>query len=942
MIKKSAFKIWNFLKEEYEGNEKIKGMQVINLIREFEMVKMKDSETIKEYSNRLLTIVNKVLAIITERFEATISTLKNTKDITKASRKDITKVNLQQRNVAKPADHEEELFVETCFAENDSSNNWLVDSVCTNHVIFDRGLFKELDTSFNFEVKTDNGEYITVKGKGIMTDVEEERKVYIVYMGSLPEGEYAARSHHINLLQAIGHTDKRAENIIIRSYTRSFNGFAAKLTPQEASKLKRMTLVVSIFQSQKLQILTTRSWDYMGFSLEIPRNPKIESDIIIGHIDTGILPDMESLSDHGLSDVPLKWKGVCIGGKNFTCNKKLIGARYYSGDSIVDTLNHGTHTASTAVGRVVRNANFFGIANGTARGGVPSSRIATYKVCNDRGCDGKDVLAAFDDAIADNVDIINLSLGNSFPVTFNEDANVIGSFHAMEKGILTVQAAGNSGNTGLFTVSSVAPWVFTIASSTTDRKIINKLILGNERTFIVSSTAVNPFSTGSDNKMLVYGRGITNHCNESSAMQCMEDCIDPSLVKGKIMLCDVDSSMSRVVLFAKNSSASGVILRKGQINKDDSELAVHPAAFLKDSDYNYVKSYLNSTTFAYARILKSETIRYDAPIVASDSSRGPNVIFPGIFKPDITAPGVNILAESPTLENFGSLGAKYNIESGTSMACPHVTGAAAYVKSKHPNWSISAIKSSLMTTAWSMSTKYNTDAELGYGSGHVDPVKAEHPGLVYETFIDEYITMFCSLGSDGEKFLKILGKRRKCTKENTISPKDVNYPAMTASVNNNSHFTIQFVRVVTNVGLANSTYHAHINTGDNTIHVTVEPSIISFVNLNERKKFVVTISGQWLNQNYISSSLVWFDDKDTDPCFLLLQDMLVFPQRKTNLDVDLRSYRYPAKSASAYPYKTNFASFSYSRPISSELDKSDFPQEHDKDEDLVDMFFCLD
>ncbi|KAF2295071.1 hypothetical protein GH714_031340 [Hevea brasiliensis] len=99
MSLKTAFDIWNYLKKEYEGNEKIKGMQVLNLVREFEIQKMKESETIKEYSDRLLNIVNKVrlfgtefadtrivqkiLVTVPERFEATISSLENTKDLSK-------------------------------------------------------------------------------------------------------------------------------------------------------------------------------------------------------------------------------------------------------------------------------------------------------------------------------------------------------------------------------------------------------------------------------------------------------------------------------------------------------------------------------------------------------------------------------------------------------------------------------------------------------------------------------------------------------------------------------------------------------------------------------------------------------------------------------------------------------------------------------------------
>jgi hypothetical protein len=68
------------------------------------------------------------------------------------------------------------------------------------------------------------------------------------------------------------------------------------------------------------------------------------------------------------------------------------------------------------------------------------------KICKaDGSCNAKDVLAAFDDAIADGVDIITLSLGSEIIYEFLKDPIAIGSFHAMEKGILTVQAAGNNG-----------------------------------------------------------------------------------------------------------------------------------------------------------------------------------------------------------------------------------------------------------------------------------------------------------------------------------------------------------------------------------------------------------------------------------------------------------------------------------------------------------------
>ena len=173
---------------------------------------------------------------------------------------------------------------------------------------------------------------------------------------------------------------------------------------------------------------------------------------------------------------------------NCTFCSKLIGARHYTTNgstSARDELGHGTHTASTAAGNNVAEASFFGMAKGIARGGVPSARIAAYKVCgSSNGCKDQHILAAFDDAIADGVDIITISI-SGITRPFESDSIAIGSFHALEKGILTVQSAGNAGPS-FFSVSSVAPWLFSIAASSIDRKFSNKVVLANGKTFIVS------------------------------------------------------------------------------------------------------------------------------------------------------------------------------------------------------------------------------------------------------------------------------------------------------------------------------------------------------------------------------------------------------------------------------------------------------------------------
>ncbi|KAL0446954.1 UNVERIFIED_CONTAM: Subtilisin-like protease SBT4.4 [Sesamum latifolium] len=522
---------------------------------------------------------------------------------------------------------------------------------------------------------------------------------------------------------------------------------------------------------------------------------------------------------------------------------KIIGARWYTplDASVKDGSGHGTICASIAAGNHVNNASFYGIAQGTARGGVPAARIAAYKVCGGIGCQSVDILSAFNDAIADGVDIISLSLGGG-------------------KGILTVNAGGNSGHGSgrKSRTASVAPWLFSVAASTTDRRIVTKVALGNGATII--GKGVNSFKPNSKKFTLIHGKNATtSKCTEKEAKSCEDWCLNSRLVKGKILICE-DAHRQRQ---AMDAGAYGVI---EMADEEFSSVTALPASDLSPLSISQIQDYAKNTKMAVANILTSESTKQsDAPIVATFSSRGPNLLIPEIMKPDVTAPGVEILAayspkESPSNYHFDDRSVKYTIVSGTSMACPHVAGAAAYVKSMHPNWSPSAIKSALMTTAIPMSSGRGKHTEFSYGAGHINPVKAANPGLVYETIEEEYVKLLCYKGYSEPTIRKLFGnKRSNCSslKHRKWSPKDLNYPAMASLVRRYVSFTVIFSRTVTNVGGAISTYRANIS-APSGLKVIVQPQELSLKKLNEKKSFVVKVVGK-VAVRVLSASLVWND-----------------------------------------------------------------------------------
>ncbi|KAL6594952.1 hypothetical protein ACP70R_048055 [Stipagrostis hirtigluma subsp. patula] len=706
------------------------------------------------------------------------------------------------------------------------------------------------------------------------------KKVYIVFtarqsataeMSESDAGATIKSFHHGLLSDALDSSShSSASGRIVYHYTRSMHGFAARLTEQEKNKLAGKEGVLSIHERVVYRPQTTRSWNFLGMPLhEHTSSLPLEQDVIIGVIDTGIWPESTSFSDDGMAPPPAKWKGRC--SQYVECNNKIIGAWAYSGglpDGHVrprDSDGHGTHTASTAAGRLVSNASLYGLANGSARGAVPAARLAIYKVCyDDEDCASEDILAAMDDAIADGVDVISLSVASPYVLEYSDDALAIGAFHAFRRGVVTSVAAGNCGPQ-LGTVTNLAPWMISTAATTTDRKIVSKVVLGNGKHFL--GNAINTFPVGD----IVHRALILDPGNW--------DQLKGARYKGAILLCPSRdfSSFYQHDLF--KTGAAGVIFPD---DADESMSHPVPAAVVKPSQFEEILDYYNRSRHPVVSISNSWTV-FDAkaPVVAGFSSRGPNLITPGILKPDISAPGVDILAAcSP--QNVESMGMDderhvlYNIFSGTSIANAHITGSAAYVKSVHPDWSPAAIISSLVTTAKPIHSNI-LEAELAYGAGQVNPTGAIDPGLVYDASELDYIEFLCTQGYNATQVAAVTATNATCSSL-TSSVADLNYPSIAIPVTNYGvHFSKTITRTATNVGPVNSVYHVKISSAPG-IDVSVEPDELQFTAARRKINFTVsvygTLSAGVTGRLGASASIIWSDGKHD-----VRSPIYVFPQQ---------------------------------------------------------------
>ncbi|KAL4627997.1 hypothetical protein ACB092_05G206000, partial [Castanea dentata] len=356
-------------------------------------------------------------------------------------------------------------------------------------------------------------------------------------------------------------------------------------------------------------------------------------------------------------------------------------------------------------------------------------------------------------------------------------------------------------------------------------------------------------------------------------MLCKPGTLDPKKAEGKILAC-LRGETARVDKGeqAALAGAVGMILCSDKLDGNEiiADPHVLPATQINYKDGVAVFAYINSTNdpLGYITAPTAKINRRPAPFMASFSSVGPSQVTTEILKPDVTAPGVHIIAAytgeaSPTEENFDKRRIPFITMSGTSMSCPHVSGVVGLLKKLHPDWSPSAIKSALMTTARRrdntespiLDGSFNKATPFSYGAGHIRPNRAMDPGLVYDLTVNDYLDFLCASGYNQTLLELFTEAPYKCSKSASLL--DFNYPSITVT---NLSRSVNVTRKFKNVG-SPGTYVARVRepTG---ISVHVEPKILKFESIGEERSFKLTVSKKTAGmrtEDYVFGGIVWSD-----------------------------------------------------------------------------------
>ena len=486
---------------------------------------------------------------------------------------------------------------------------------------------------------------------------------------------------------------------------------------------------------------------------------KAGQGVIVGVIDTGIWPEHPMLADNGIPH-PAGGPWDCDFGTGgdaaFACNDKLVGAYAFldtyralnaigaedfcsaTACSARDSEGHGTHTATTAAGSYVSTAPIFGVDRGPVSGIAPGASVIAYRSLGPGGGYTSDLLAAVQQAIIDGVDVINYSISGSGSVY--TDAVELAFLDAYAAGVSVNASAGNDGP-GASTANHAGPWVTTVGASTFDRQYSSTLTLtGSDGA--TYSKAGSTLTQGVTDVAVVLAASVPGYTGGSL---CLTPFAADSLT-GQVVVCERGQNGRVEKGFnAAQGGAAGMILYNPTASDVETDNHYLPAIHLEGPNTDLL-AFLGAHPGITATWAAGQAAAAQGDVMAGFSSRGPIGEF---LKPDITAPGVQILAgltpESTDVAT-GPTGELYQAIAGTSMSSPHAAGVSALVIAAHPDWTPGQVKSALMTSSLQSVTNVDgsTAGVFDRGAGSIRADRALSPTLT----ISETAADFVASGRD--------------------------------------------------------------------------------------------------------------------------------------------------------------------------------------------------
>ena len=612
-------------------------------------------------------------------------------------------------------------------------------------------------------------------------------------------------------------------------WTTALNGYAVHLTKSQAETLRADPAVVRVERNAVRRLAGARAPGNLGVR-DVPGRGG--AGVVVGLVDSGLWPDSPVFADvRGLGRAPGRFRGACATGPGWgadVCDRKIVGAHWYvdgfgsdrlrtnASLSPLDDSGHGTLVASVAAGNSGVTVRVPGQRVGLYSGAAPQARLAVYKACwtapdpRDDGCATADLVTAIDRAVADRVDVLNLSVDGGREVDTVERA-LLG---AAEADVVVVAAAGNAG-AGKY-AAHASPWVTSVGGTTGVTR--RGAVVGSGLRLTGAMAARHPTAPA---RVVLGARVPAAGSASTDSRYCLPGSLDAGRVAGHVVVCErgrigrVDKSGA-----VRRADGVGMVLvnvSRGQVSADFHQV---PTVHLSKVDGRRLRAWLRAHPLGRLTLRPDGVSRTPDRLVAWSSAGDPTGAF---LKPDVVGTAVGVLGATPP----SAYGRRWDLGSGTSVAAARTSGIAAALLSRH-DWSAAEVRSALSTSAGNVAG----DPSLArLGAGRTRARAADRPGLAFGVPPGDYRAWL-----DGR-----------------LAAGDLNTPSLLLHGSGPSTGTV--TRTVTNVG-TRGMYYSSAARGFGRYQVSVTPAAIN-LSPGQSATFTLTVTGPAGPQPLDDGYVVW-------------------------------------------------------------------------------------